>query len=380
MRPQELYKAFSACGIDYYVGVPDSLLQHFCAFLVHTVPAEHHVICANEGNAIGVAIGRYLATGTPAVVYMQNSGLGNVVNPVTSVADAQVSGIPMVFVVGWRGEMLIDGSQMHDEPQHVKMGQVTEDLLTVIGVRYITVDTNTLNIAEAVKDLVVHTRKHSQPVALLVRKNTFEATHQLSAPASTATLSREDAIEALLQALPPTVPIVSTTGMASRELFELRVKRGEGHARDFLTVGAMGHASQIATGVASAYKSTVVCLDGDGSVLMHMGVLALNARQKNLLHVLINNGAHDSVGGQPTAGLHVDFCAIAKACGYADARRVDTAKDLQSVIADWQNFSGAVLLEVHCKTGSRSDLGRPTTTPTANKNSFMEFLHDREND
>ncbi len=270
--------------------------------------------------------------------------------------------------------MLPNGSQLQDEPQHLKMGQVTEALLHVIGVRYTIVDAETRNLVETVQSLVAYACEHRQPVALLVRKNTFEATHQPDPPDSTATLSREDAIEALLEALPASVPIVSTTGMASRELFELRTKRGEEHAQDFLCVGAMGHTSQIAAGVASAYKGLTVCLDGDGSALMHMGAFALNAHQSNLLHVLINNGAHDSVGGQPTEGFHVDFCAVAKACGYADARRVATTEDLKAAVADLQPTSGTVLLEVRCKTGSRQDLGRPTNTPQGNKNRFMGFL------
>lgn len=377
MHPKTLYDAFNACGLNYYVGVPDSLLQHFCAFITHTLPPANHVTTANEGNAIGLATGRYLATGTPAIVYMQNSGLGNVVNPIASIADAQVSGIPMVLVVGWRGELDPDGNSVPDEPQHAKMGQITEAILDTLEIRYAIVDTATPNLDETVGELVTHAQQFTQPVALLVRKNTFEAVPKPAVSVSGATLSREDAIAVVLQTLAPSIPIVSTTGMTSRELFELRLKRGEAHHTDFLTVGAMGHTSQIAAGVASAHPGTVVCLDGDGSTLMHLGALAVNARHPNLLHILINNGVHDSVGGQPTAGVNVDFCAIAKACGYTDARRIDHAADLQAAIVNFQETNGPLLLDIRCKTGNRKELGRPTDTPQQNKDSFMRFLQDR---
>lgn len=376
--PVEFLAALEKLDIRFAAGVPDSLLKDVCACLTDRFPKARHVIAANEGAAAGLAIGHYLATGRPALVYMQNAGLGNVVNPIASLADPQVYGIPMLLMVGWRGEMLPDGTQLRDEPQHVKQGQITLAQLEVLGVPYRVVDGQTPAAEPVLRELVELALAGSRPVALVVRKQTFSP-YRLPPAAETAVLTREAAIRAVVAALPDQVPVVATTGMASRELFELRAAAGGGHARDFLTVGGMGFASQIAAGLALARPGQkVLCLDGDGAALMHLGGLTTGADCPNLLHVVLNNGAHDSVGGQPTKGAVLDFAALARACGYARAARAATAEEVGARLGELLSGTGSALLEIQCRRGHRPDLGRPTRTPAQAKDDFMRHLRENQ--
>lgn len=372
--PVEFTDSLERLDIRFVAGVPDSLLKDVCACLTARFPPPRHVIAANEGSAAGLAIGHYLATGRPALVYLQNAGLGNIVNPVASLADPQVYGVPMVLMIGWRGEILADGRQLHDEPQHVKQGQITLAQLDLLGVPFRVVDGQTGAIEPILRELVELALSKSCPVALVVRKQSFSP-FKPPAAAERGALSRENAIRAVVAALPADVPIVSTTGMASRELFELRKAAGQGHAGDFLTVGGMGHASQIAAGIAMARPGRpVVCLDGDGAMLMHLGGLAVSADCPNLLHVVINNGAHDSVGGQPTKGAALDFTRIAKACGYSRAFRAASKEEIGPAIRAMLEGSGSSLVEIQCRRGARPDLGRPDRSPEHGKQDFMQFL------
>jgi phosphonopyruvate decarboxylase len=371
--PLEFVDSLEKYGIRFVTGVPDSLLKSVCACFTSRFPPRNHVIATNEGSAVGLAIGNYLVTGRPALVYMQNSGLGNVVNPVTSLATPEVYGVPMIFMIGWRGEILEDGSQLKDEPQHVLQGRITIAQLNIMGVPFRIVDESTMAAEPVLGELVETAMSRSGPAALLVRKQTF-APFKFAKPEGEAiALTRESAIGAVIAALPDHVPIVSTTGMASRELFELRdAAAGRGHNMDFLTVGGMGHAGQIAAGIAFAAKDRkVVCLDGDGAVLMHMGSLAVSADCSNLLHIMINNGVYDSVGGQPTKGTIVDFIRIAEACGYKRVSRVATADEIAMNVQAMLESGVSSFLEIKCKPGARANLGRPTSTPDRIKTAFM---------
>jgi phosphonopyruvate decarboxylase len=293
IEPIEFITSLDNLDIRFVTGVPDSLLKNVCACLTTYYPPERHIIATNEGSAVGLAIGHFLATGRPTLVYLQNAGLGNVVNPVTSLADPHVIGVPILFMIGWRGEINADGEQLHDEPQHIKQGRITLPQLEVLDIPYRIVDGSTPTIMPILSELINLAMSRIGPVALVVRKHTF-APFPLTKPDHEENqLTRETAISAIISALPKDVPIVSTTGMASRELFELRKVSGNGHHRDFLTVGGMGHAGQIAAGIAIARPDRqVVCIDGDGALLMHMGSLAISADCPNLLHIVINNGAH----------------------------------------------------------------------------------------
>lgn len=362
-------------GIDFFTGVPDSLLKNFCAFIQDNEDEEHNVIAANEGAAMGLAAGHYLATGNPACVYMQNSGIGNAVNPLLSLVDEDVYRIPVLLMIGWRG-----APGVHDEPQHVKQGKVTLPLLDTMGIPYIVLSDDNEKALLETKDVCLRIKETGLTHAIVINKGTFNDYSLQKKRENISTLSRERAIEIVLEKLPGDSVIVSTTGMISRELFELREKRGEGHEKDFLTVGSMGHASQIALGIALAKPMKVVCFDGDGAVIMHMGSLAITGSLKpsGFVHIVFNNAAHDSVGGQPTVADKINFGDIALASGYQNIYRADDAQSLLEAIEKAYTKAGPTFVEVRVKKGARKDLGRPTTTPLQNKAALMEFLSQRK--
>ena len=371
IRPEFFIEALREKGIDCFAGVPDSLLKNICAYITDHFDATHNIIAANEGAAVGLAAGHYLATGQPACVYMQNSGEGNIINPLASLTDQEVYNIPVLLLIGWRGR-----PGVHDEPQHVKQGKVTTGLLNVMGVNYEVLskeeDKAAKQIEKAAKALA-----NKEVFALVIEKDTFEDYKLQNVEVNDLTMSREEAIQTVAAALGEKDCIVSTTGMISRELFEYRAAMNQGHERDFLTVGSMGHASQIALGIALAQPDRRVwCFDGDGAAIMHMGSMAIvaNKAPKNYVHVVFNNGAHDSVGGQPTVGLKIDLPAVAKAVGYKATYSVDSKAELESVLAKVNSFESPTLLEIKVKKGNRKDLGRPTTTPIQNKEALMDFL------
>ena len=373
IRPEFFIEKLRENGIGCFAGVPDSLLKNMCAYITDHCDAQHNIIAANEGAAVGIAAGHYLATGEPACVYMQNSGEGNIINPLASLTDEEVYNIPVLLLIGWRGR-----PGVHDEPQHVKQGKVTTGLLNVMGVNYEVLskeeDKAEKQIAKAIKAL-----QNREVFALVIEKDTFEDYKLQNVEVNDLTMSREEAIQTVAGALGEKDCIVSTTGMISRELFEYRAGKGEGHERDFLTVGSMGHASQIALGIAMAQpERRVWCFDGDGAAIMHMGSMAIVASKepKNYAHVIFNNGAHDSVGGQPTVGLKIDLPAVAKAVGYKATYSVDNKDALNVILSEVKNLEGPFLIEIKVKKGNRKDLGRPTTTPIQNKDALMAFLKD----
>lgn len=371
---QLFYESMLHEGVTFFTGVPDSLLKSFCAFLADHASSGSHVTAANEGGAVALAAGHYLATGKPALVYMQNSGLGNATNPLVSLADPAIYGIPMLLLVGWRGE-----PDIKDEPQHLKQGAITPSLCETIGLPHAILPAETEPALLTLKDMAHLAMKESRPVALIVRAHSFSEV-RAARQESPYSLGREEVVSFIAAHLPPEAAIVSTTGHISRELFEHRARMEEGHARDFLTVGSMGHASQIALGIALAQPHRpVICLDGDGAALMHMGAMAIagTSGARNLLHVVLNNGAHDSVGGQATAGFHVDLVQIAKACGYRSVCRAEGVESIRSSLEQISFAEGPYFLEVRVAKGARKDLGRPTTKPTDNKKSFMGFLGSR---
>jgi phosphonopyruvate decarboxylase len=367
-----LFAAFKKHGVSFFAGVPDSTLTDFCAFVTEHAGPGRHVVTANEGSAVALAAGSHLATGTVPLVYMQNSGQGNAVNPLTSLAAPEVYGIPMVLLIGWRGE---PGTT--DEPQHAKQGAITLQLLDLLGIPNEVLPTAQGPAVEAVARAVKRAEEIPGPTALIVRRGTFQRYRIATDNDPELDLSRERAIKILADSLSPDTAIVCTTGKASRELFEHRVATGDESGRDFLTVGSMGHASHIALGAALADASRpICCIDGDGALLMHMGGLAIigSRRPENYLHVVLNNGCHDSVGGQPTVGFQVDILAIASACGYRACLRTRSAAELHSALAELERQPGPKLLEIRVKRGGRADLGRPTATPTTTKARFARFL------
>lgn len=371
IQPKQFIERLRAGGVEFFAGVPDSLLKNLCAYITDNVARENNIIAANEGGAVALAAGYHLATGKTGCVYMQNSGEGNAVNPLLSLMDADVYRIPLLLVIGWRGE-----PGVHDEPQHVKQGKVTLSLLDAMGIKYAVLDENWKGQVDEALRVISET---NGIYALIVRKGTFEEYKLQNQVASDWALGREEAIKIVVDKLRDDDIVVSTTGMISRELFEYREAKHQGHAHDFLTVGSMGHASQIALGIAlQKPERRVVVFDGDGALLMHMGGMAIigDYAPKNLVHIVFNNGAHDSVGGQPTVGQKIDVEAIAKAVGYADVISVDSQMSLMAAMnhVNCAVIDGVSLINVNVRKGNRKDLGRPTTTPQENKDALMNEL------
>lgn len=374
VRPEFFVNTLKEYGMDFYAGVPDSLLKNICAYITDNLPPEQNIIAANEGGAMGIAAGYHLSTGKVAVVYMQNSGEGNIINPLASLTDKEVYNIPVLLVIGWRGR-----PGVKDEPQHVKQGKVTTGLLNTMGINYSILPKDEEGAARQIRIAAEYMKATNECYALVIEKDTFEDYKLQHAVPSSLTLSREEAIRTVASTIEDKACIVSTTGMISRELFEARTAWNQGHERDFLTVGSMGHASQIALGIAlQKPERRVYCFDGDGASIMHMGNMAITASMKckNYVHVVFNNGAHDSVGGQPTVGLQIDLCAVAKALGYESACSVENLEDLHTTLRQLKDAEGPVFLQVRVKKGNRKDLGRPTTTPIQNKEALMAFLKD----
>lgn len=354
---------------DFYTGVPDSQLRELCDYLMdHFGGSEQHIIAANEGNSTALAAGYYLATGKVPVVYMQNSGIGNIINPVASLLNERVYGIPCIFIIGWRGE-----PGVHDEPQHIFQGEISRKLLEDIGLHTIILDADT-QLEKETAD-VRHILEQGKCVAFLVRKNTLSYDKR-TLYKNAYEMTRESVIEHIVDVAGQDV-VVSTTGKASRELFEIRERKGQGHQFDFLTVGSMGHSSSIALGIALNKRNTKIwCIDGDGAVLMHMGSMAVIGSRcpENLVHIVINNEAHETVGGMPTAACTINLRKIAEGCGYPYTSSVETYGELDEQLSLSKKRKALSFVEVKCAIGSRTDLGRPTTTARENKEAFTEYL------
>ena len=355
-------------GGAFYTGVPDSLLSPFIDAIVDRYGiGARHIVAANEGAAVGLAAGHYLATGNPAVVYMQNSGIGNAMNPICSLLHEKVYAIPVIFVIGWRGE---PGTK--DEPQHVFQGEATLRMLELVEIPYAIVAKDS-NLSQDIANFKHHI-KNGRSVAFVVKKGALVNGSEKKY-ANEALLSREEALKLILGSAKPDDVFVCTTGKLSREVHEYRESVGEGHGRDFLTVGSMGHSLMIALGIALAKpERRVFCLDGDGSMLMHMGGVAVAGvhSPQNLVHVVINNGAHETVGGLPAVSRKLELGGIAMACGYKQKCLAETEAELGAALAAIKD--GPVFIEVVCNLLSRADLGRPSYSPIENKKLFMETL------
>jgi phosphonopyruvate decarboxylase len=372
LKADHFLHLLKAYGTTFYTGVPDSLLANLIGYISDNVEAENHMVSPNEGTALATASGHYLATGNIPCVYLQNSGLGNLANPLLSLCSTKVYSIPVLMIMGWRGE---PGKK--DEPQHQLQGAITPGMLETMGVPYDILPDYAEGAFDVLQKAYETMNKTKGPFVLLVKKQTFEPYQLQSHPIGfTGVLHREEILERIIDVF-PTSPIVSTTGFTSRELFELRVAKGQSHENDFLTVGSMGHASSIALGIAQAQpEREVICVDGDGAALMHMGAIAATGRSghKGYKHILVNNALHDSVGGQSSGGLMVDFAAIARACGYPHVDVANSAAEVEQKLRDLKAADGPCFLEVRAGSGARSDLGRPTTSTVENKDAFMAML------
>lgn len=372
INPNDFYEQLASHGVNFFTGVPDSLLKEFCLCVEDCVPEDKHIIAANEGNSVALAAGFYLANKTIPLVYMQNSGLGNAVNPLLSLCDPDVYSIPMLVMIGWRGE-----PGVKDEPQHVKQGKIQLELLDAMDIPFETISKDDQNYDQKIINAVKRTKNENRPVALLIKKGTFKKYNNKIQELDNQQMSREEALEIILGNLDDRAIIVSTTGKTSREIFEIREKRGQFHQQDFLTVGSMGHCSSIALGIALAKpERKVVCIDGDGALIMHMGSLSTVGKfqPKNFYHILMNNEVHESVGGQATSAKYINIPNLVKANGYKNVISSENKEELASQMKKFIDGVGPSFMDVIVRPGSRNDLGRPTIGPIDNKNTFMNFI------
>ena len=374
IKPAEFYDQLASHGVEFFTGIPDSLLKEFCLCIDDRIPGDKHIIAANEGNAVALATGYYLAQKSLPLVYMQNSGLGNAINPLLSLCDPDVYSIPLLVMVGWRGE-----PGVKDEPQHAKQGKVQLELLDAMDIPYEIISKDDDQFAKKISNAIEIAKTENRPVVLLIKKGTFENYSNDTQCSDDQRMNREKALETILGNLDDNAIVVSTTGKTSREIFEIREKNRQSHEKDFLTVGSMGHCSAIALGIALAKPHRqVVCIDGDGAMLMHLGSLTSIAtlKPKNFRHILMNNEVHESVGGQETSAKKLDLSAIVEAVGSSKMFKAETSDDLESNFNDFISCTGPSFLEVKIRPGSREDLGRPTIKPVDNKENFMKFLEN----
>ncbi|MBT6010700.1 MAG: phosphonopyruvate decarboxylase [Candidatus Marinimicrobia bacterium] len=372
VHPRDFFDALAENGVHFFSGVPDSLLKNICSYITDHAARRDHVIAANEGNALSIGIGYHLSTGKLPLVYLQNSGLGNIVNPLLSLADPEVLSVPLLMMIGWRGE-----PRVKDEPQHSKQGRVTTTMLDAMGVPYkvLSPEDDHEKIVELLSSLIEKALEENIPCAVLVRKGVFGAYKSEQNCQFIRPLFREQAVRLIIDKLDSNDVVVSTTGLTSRELFENR----DGHEKDLLVVGGMGHSGQIALGIALQKPDRkVYCLDGDGALLMHAGGLAITASMgcPNYKHIVFNNSAHDSVGGQPTVCGSIDLPQLARTFGYRWAKSASSEAEILTSIEEISKVDGPAFLEIQVKIGSRADLGRPTIAPVENKHAFMHFLDD----
>ncbi len=378
ISPDFFYNSLKNAGISFLAGVPDSLLKEFCKYADASLPKENHVITTCEGSAVSLAAGFYLATNKISLVYLQNSGLGNTINPLLSLADNEVYGVPMVLLIGWRGNPNI--KNFKDEPQHIKQGRVTPAMLEAMEIPYQILSTEEVKAEKQALWATNKAKEVNGPVVILVNKDTFSKSNidQVNSQSKEVELSREEVIKLICTELPDETFIVSSTGMISRELYDSREALNMTHSKDFLTVGSMGFASQIALGISLAKpEKNIVCLDGDGAALMHLGGMASigTSDARKFRHILLNNGVHDSVGGQPTLGFDINFTKVAKACGYKNILGpLLSIDDIRLGLQDILNSDGPSFMEIHIIPGARKDLGRPKESPATNKELFKKLL------
>jgi len=371
---EELFEAFKKNDLTFFTGVPDSTFKDFMSFLLE----EHennltNIIASNECEAIAIAAGYHLATKKIGVVYMQNSGEGKTVNPLTSLCDKEVYSIPLVMIIGWRGE-----PGKHDEPQHKKMGRITLSLLDTLEIPYQIISDDPKEAAMMISNAKNQAQQISSPVALIIKSDILEKYTPKRRLELKYEMSREDAIKEILDNLDGNEIIISTTGKTSRELFEERTRRQE-KTRDFYTVGSMGCSASIALGIAlQKPQKKVFVFDGDGAVIMQMGALATigHYKPKNLRHIIFDNESHESTGAQPTVSSSLDFVQTALSCGYGSAQIIKTRSELKDFILNLEKQKSPSMTIIKANATSRKELGRPTSTPLENKQSFMQFLEE----
>ncbi len=369
IEPSRFVKFLSKNKINFFTGVPDSLFKSLCIYLENK-QKKNNFVTANEGSSIGLGIGYYLAKKKIPLVYLQNSGLGNTINPLVSMASDKVYGIPLFLLIGWRGE-IYKNNQIKDEPQHKKQGLITEKLLKVLDIKYKILNKHT-NLNKTIKELATYALKKNKPVALLVRKNIFK--NNLAKNVTTKYFTREDALKSVLKNIPSNSIKISTTGMLSRELNELNLINNS-TKNTFMCVGGMGHTISIASGIAlSKPNKKIFCFDGDGSFLMHLGASTTSAKLKNIIHIVFNNRSHDSVGGHDTSAPNLNLKDIAIKLGYDNCKIAKSEKQIKKILKNQIKNKKNLFLEIICSRGNRKNLTRPGKSLKIYKQDFLKFI------
>lgn len=372
VNQQTLFEALDRLGVKFFTGVPDSLLNDFCLYMTNNIPDSHHVMAANEGNAIGIAAGNYMATGDIPVVYMQNSGIGNATNPLLSLTHDCVYGIPMILVIGWRGD-----PSFNDHAQHKKQGELTTVLMKDMDIPYEILD-NDDTVVEKFTWAVQKAKEISSPVALIAKKAILTQKEKKQTYAESPLMNREETIAAVIDVFGENAVYLGTTGRATREVNEQLKLHGIGEGHEFQNVGSMGHVSSVGLGIALAQpEKKVVVFDGDAAAVMHMGALATNCRYKapNLIHIVLNNGVNESVGGQQSAGLLIDLTGVANSCGYRNVgHAIKTKEELQSVLRSLPGSDMPTFVDVHVRQGIRPDMPKLNIDHKGQKEALMNYL------
>lgn len=365
---KDFIRSLKKLDLNFATGVPDSLLKDLC-FELENKFKKNHIVAANEGAAVAIGIGYHLKSGKIPIVYLQNSGLGNMINPILSLADPKVFNIPMLLIMGWRGEMK---KNLRDEPQHMTQGAITEDLLKMMKIKY-NVLSNNSNFQKIISNLSNYSKKKNRIACLLVRKNTFHSINSIKKKITNDKLEkREDILNYIIKKLPKNLNSISTTGILSRELYE--ILRENNKLNNLMCVGGMGHAISIASGIAHSSKKKVLCFDGDGSITMHLGSLTTSSKLDNIVHVVFNNKSHESVGGHDTSSNHVEFYKLAKCLGYKFSKVAKNKKQASSLILEALKKNKSYFIEIICKKGHRNNISRPKEKMTELKLEFIKRL------
>lgn len=377
LDPKKFYNFLKKSNINFFTGVPDSLLKDFISLL--DKKKKEHLSVGNEGIAIALAAGHYLSSGNPALVYMQNSGLGNAINPLNSITNKKVYGIPIILLIGWRGEIIKKNFQVSDEPQHLYQGKITLKQLKLIDIPYKIINKDTKDIKKIIDKLKRLSVSLQKPVAIIVKKGTFKKINKkkISLKKKSYPL-RKSIIEKIIEKAINRSTIISTTGYTSRELYQLRLLRKENAAKDFLMVGGMGHAVSVSAGIAKNLKKKIICIDGDGSLLMHASGMQNSAMMRNFIHILINNGVHDSVGGQKINSIKLDYKQISKGFGYDYYFKSLSLRDFEKNMDKAFKLKKSVFIEVLSQAGINDTLPRPKEKFVLRKVEFQKIIKKNE--
>lgn len=348
---EDLLNTLKKKKINFFTGVPDSVLKNLTYKF-----KKNHISVNNEGTAVSLAAGYYLATGKLPCVYMQNSGLGNAINPLISITNKNIYSIPSILIIGWRGS-----PNSKDEPQHQVMGKKTKQILKLLGIKYF-VARNKKDL-EKFEKMIEYSRSKLTSIACLIERSSIKNKKSKTQKKiiNKYKVYRYNFIKELVDLIKIKSNVISSTGFISRELDHILSKKKYLNIKPFYMVGGMGHSASLTLGVSLKSKKQNICLDGDGALLMHLGSLGIVKKygKKNFKYILLRNDTHESVGCQPTNSTHINYKILSKSFGFRKYLLITKELDFKNVVKKLINSPGPSFLEVRIKNGSISNLGRP---------------------